>query len=713
MSASQGSVATPPSPRAYPLTRDQLNRTKFFGRDFFTFYDDMIFRIQTVFFSTFNNFINSDPAMMLVDISCWAMDLLSFYIDRRATEVYLATARTRGAISTQTRTLGYKMFGAVPATVDMDVTLEEAYPMVVTYPAGWQWQDQAGNTWESLTDLTFLPGDVGPKTVTIREGETKTQTFTSDGSINQRYDLDIADDRALSWESESVKVGAAAWTRYEFLPYEDVNAYEVDYNGKPPKVVFGDGITGNIPPLGANITVEYVETLGAAGRILADRIQGPVTPLVVAGTSIGQTVINENPSSGGDDAEDLLRAKALAPTVYKARQVNITRPDYIARATGYASSAYGVVSKAQAYTARSAAADVTLTTCLDQIRNGLLYYNGLLDTEVDGALEDLDTVLDSSGTGGYAAMVSANLAQLLLLVNEIDGYFDDLADSISDVLAAASVQESQLIALEEDLDDSVAAGHMTAPEHDQAQAKIDQIRTQKINIENYMGTFQSTVTNGKSKVVDALDEISDGQNNLDDVGTGLAAVRAHMDAAAGYSDALGTDVNDALDCIYNHVDYILSDDCKANLVVVPILSTDADGFYTAPTLSLMAAVQAYLETRKEVTQTVEVVDGSYYLVPAEITITLGVVRGYIGEEVVAVVDRNIRAILKKRAFGLNLYLSEIHDECNKVDGVDYSNVEITGPTTHLGPEGNLLVNERETITLGTLNIDYEISNPPE
>lgn len=711
-STSQGSTANPPSPRAYPLTRDQLNRTKFFGRDFFTFYDDMIYRIQTVFFDTFNNFISSDPAMMLVDMTCWAMDMLSFYVDRKATEVYLLTARTRNAISIQTRTIGYKMFGAVPATVDLQVTLDQTYAFVVTYPTGFQWIDSSGNIWENLTDLTFLPGEVGPKTTTIREGATKTETFVSDGAINQRYELDVADNKAMSWESDSVKVGFTGWTRYDFLPYEDVNAYEVDYNGKPPSVVFGDGVTGNIPPSLDTITVQYVETLGAAGRILADRMSAPVNPLVIAGTTIEQTIINNNPSSGGDNAEDLLRAKALAPQVYKARGVNITRPDYVARSTGYSSSAYGTVTMAQAYTARSAAGDVTLNGCLNQIRNGLLYYNGLLDADIAAAEADLDLILGPTGTTGYAAEVSGHVNQLLLILGNLDDLLDDMIGDVSDVQASAGVQEVQMEGLESLLD-SWVPGSITTPQRNAAQNFIDQIRTQKINIENYMGTFSSRIIDAKSEVVDGQTEVADANTALNSLGLSVADVRAHLESAATNSSLLSTDVNDALDCIYAHVDYILSDDCKANLVVVPILSTDADGFYTAPTLSLMAAVQTYLEDRKEVTQTVEVVDGSFYLVPAEITVNLGVYRGYIGEEIVAIVDRNIRAILKKRAFGLNLYKSEIHDQCDKVDGVDFSNVTITGPITHLDSEGNLVIDEKETITLGTLSIDYEVSNPPE
>jgi hypothetical protein len=708
------SNAVPPSPRAYSLTQDQLNRTKYFGRDFFTFYDDMIFRIQSVFFSTFSNFINSDPAMMLVDITCWAMDLLSFYIDRRATEAYLTTARTRKAVSVQARTLGYKMYGAVPATVDLQVTLDETYAFVVTYPAGFQWVDVSGNTWESLSDLTFLPGEVGPKTTTIREGETKTENFVSDGSINQRFELAIPTGRAISWQSDAVWVGATQWDRYDFLPYEAVNGYEVAYNDSPPKVVFGDDITGNIPVLSANITVKYVSTLGAKGRILAERMQDVAEPLVIAGTTIQQTIINPDPSSGGDDAEPIARTQALAPQVYRARDVNITKADYVARATGYASSAYGVVTMAQAFSTRSAASDIELQTCMNMIRNGLVYYGTLLIQQTALGLNDLDHVLDSTGSTGSNARAYSSFSDLLLVVNQIDSLLDDVTSEITTILGATSTQESLLTNLEALLVSLVGSGDLTAvPGKSSIDPYIAQLRTQKTNIENSSSTINAKVADSKEKVILAQGEVATGQTELTDSAAEIQNVRGHLQLSATYLASLGTDVNDALACIEAHVDNILSDDCKANLVTVPILSTDANGFYTAPTMSLIAAVESYLEARKEVTQTVEVVDGSFYLVAAEITINLGVIRGYIGEEIVAIVDRNVRSILKKRSFGLNLYKSEIHDECDGVDGVDFSNITITGPTTHVDANGNLVIDETETITLGTLTIDYEISNPPE
>lgn len=707
MANGTGSASNPPLPRAYRLTLDELNRTRYFGRDFFTFYDDVVFRIQTAFFTTFQNFIASDPAMMLVDMACWSMDLLSFYLDRRSTETYLATMRERRSVSIQTRTIGYKMHGAVPATVDLEVTLDEAYAFVVTYPKGWQWDDASGGVWESLTDLIFLPGELGPKTVTLREGETKIETFVSDGTISQRYDLSVPADMALAWESDEVRVGATQWNRADFLPYMAGNYYEVDYNGRPPWILFGDGITGNIPAAGDTITARYVRTRGAAGRILAERIEGPRTPLVIGGTQIKESVVNPLPSNGGDNAEDLRRAKSLAPLVYKARDVNITRSDYVARATGYSSSAYGAVTMAQAYAARSAASDVALTMCVDQIRNGLLYYSGLIGTDMAEALADIALVF------GHLNDVEDEIASAGTHAAAADGDFDDVTTQTTAVRVATSTQEVALQALEGILDGWLAALKINAGERAAAQGQIDLVRTQKTQIEGAMGIVASAVTDGKTEIAALQTDLSQASAAEILASARLTDAGSHVSQGQTHAASLSNGVNGALDCIESHVDSILSDDCKANLVIVPILSTSADGFYAPPTLSLIAAVQDHLDQRKEVTQTVEVVDGSYYLVPAQIEVELGVLRGYIGEEIVAVVDRNVKAILRKRRFGLNLYQSDIHDQCDSVDGVDHSNVRITGPADHLDADGNLVVSEQETITLGALSITYVVSNPPE
>ena len=112
----------------------QINRVRFAGKDFFTFTDDLIARIQLLFVTEFNDFVASGTGVMLIDMVSWACENLSFYLDRQATESYISTARTRRAINRLSRQIGYKMRAAVSASVDLDINLTQVYAFDVTVP---------------------------------------------------------------------------------------------------------------------------------------------------------------------------------------------------------------------------------------------------------------------------------------------------------------------------------------------------------------------------------------------------------------------------------------------------------------------------------------------------------------------------------------------------------------------------------------------------
>ena len=159
--------------------------------------------------------------------------------------------------------------------------------------------------------------------------------------------------------------------------------------------------------------------------------------------------------------------------------------------------------------------------------------------------------------------------------------------------------------------------------------------------------------------------------------------------------------------IYNHVDVLLSDDCKSNLVSVPILTHDAAGFYTAPSLGLQQALQSYLDARKEVTQTVKVTSGEGYLVRPVIVIRAGVKLGYSLSVTATAISAAVDGILRDRDFGASMYLS---DFCQVIDtavaGLAFLNVTIRGYndkdetflTDKLDANGNLIIEASEVIT---------------
>ena len=92
---------------------EALVRAKYAGLDFDTHVDDLLARLQVKFAADFNDFAVSSLAIVILDAISYGLDTLSFYLDRRATDAFLATARTRRSVSRLCRQLGYKMGAAI------------------------------------------------------------------------------------------------------------------------------------------------------------------------------------------------------------------------------------------------------------------------------------------------------------------------------------------------------------------------------------------------------------------------------------------------------------------------------------------------------------------------------------------------------------------------------------------------------------------------
>jgi hypothetical protein len=167
-------------------------------------------------------------------------------------------------------------------------------------------------------------------------------------------------------------------------------------------------------------------------------------------------------------------------------------------------------------------------------------------------------------------------------------------------------------------------------------------------------------------------------------------------------------INGTLDEIDEHVDAILSANCSANLVTVPILTRDASGFYVAPSLGLKQSLQTYLDARKAVTQTVQVTSGERSLIYAILDVQIGVRPGFSEQIARLAVESVLDNLLKNRLFGSSLYRSEITDGALTVAGVVFVNPAITGYltadspiiplTTKLDTFGNLIILDSEVVT---------------
>jgi len=688
-----------------------INRARFAGKDFFTFVDDIVTRIQVLFVTEFNDFVVSGTGQMLIDIVSWACETLSFYIDRQASESYLATARTRKAVNRLSRQLGYKMAGAVAASDDLRVRLGRAYSFDVPIHAGFQFRGPGDLVFEAVETVTFPAGEgpaSPPRTVSVREGVTRTEVFASSGAKNQVFRLNPGDGKHVAEGTVAVVVAGAPWAITDLITFDQTNQVEVDFNSEPATIRFGDGVAGNVPPTGAEIRVTYTATSGRGGLVTSGTIEDVVDPLVVLFTTIDMLIEDPEPSSGGADPEDLASAKAQAPRFFKTRGVAITQPDYVGLSERYSDPIAGTVAVAQAFVARGADDDLQLQILLDNIRA----ITSPLVTDV--------TALVDTAEAHRAAVADAGAEIGAGVTNEVQPALDaivtdpQLPGASGDAIdARAAAQSIRVTANNASVraDEGLAAATLMLKD-----SALTDIKVQLATVEAQVQAIVTAAGNIEQSVADANTSISGITTALATQSTELAAIQTTLAAIITAVDtSFENAVEDQLNAIFDHVDGFLADDCKANLVQVPILTRDVDGFLTEPPIALQRSLEAYLNARKEITQVVEVMSGGAFLVRAVIEGRIGIRAGYIQATVLSNVRKAIDDLLRVRAFGKSLRLSDLYAAIvpdpstgqKGVDGISYAVFRITGPSDMIDADGNLVIQAKQVITRGTVTITGE------
>jgi hypothetical protein len=706
-----------------------LNRAQYSGFDFDTYNDELRARLQVKFASVFNDFAVTSLGIMLLDLTAFGLSTLSFYLDRRATDTYLATARTRKSVSRITRQLGFKMGGAVASSVDLQVSITEAQTFNVPIPAGFQFSGPNGIVFEVAQATLFTVPEQGPtrfKSVPAFEGTTLEETFVSDGSPLQVFELRrVPANTNVVEGTVTCLVDGSPFTIVDLLEAGPTDQFEVGFNDSPPTIRFGDGLAGNIPTAGASILVRYVASRGRAGQVPSNSIRAAVSPLVVSLTQIPLSVTNPEPSAGGDDPMSLGVAKALAPQVFKSRRVAVVGTDYEALAGSYADPLFGRVAVARAISSRSAASDTTVQNYLTAILLEALDVSTTLETETTAALSALDTILTQEGaiTAALATSVTAgtliDTARTTLLAsartsrNLLTEAAVDLADIQDHVLTgkaevlASAASPSEQLAINSAFDLIAAEALAVSAAASATDSEQQTIITQAQAIEASTTTLGNLSTGSLGAIEAARVALVAAE----------ALSRAAILVIQDSGESLVTVVQENKTLIEAHFDRILSADCSANLVTVPILVRNAGGFYAAPSTGLLASLQAFLDARKEVTQTVSVTSGVNSLVRAVIRVRLGVRQGYSEPVLRTTTETVVSGVLRDRAFGVPLYESDLDQRILVVEGSAFANVRILGHlaldgvtvlTTLLDGDQNLIIGKDQVITLGTLEVVTEV-----
>jgi hypothetical protein len=725
-----------------PLVADRapLNSVKWAARDYPSLFDDLLRRLKLLYQEVYNDYATTTQGIMLIEMMAYATAQIQWYMDRIASDCFLETSRTHTAVGRIVKQLGYKLRPASAASTELTLTFTDGTTGPFVMPARWRFQGPNGLVYESYAQLAepaaLAPGET--RTIMVRQGDSRILTFTGNGQANQVYNLSgIPDGRYLADLSVECWVDGMEWEERTFLTYAADEQFEVSYLDAPPKVRFGDGIAGAIPPVGAEVKFRFVIIDGVKGNEpKAHAINASIDTLVVGGVAVKMVVDNLVAPNGGSNPETVEHAKKLAPLSFAARGAAITEPDYNALSNSFVDPLYGAVAKAYAFNPRGTYSDIQFDLMFVQVTGDLIVYVGVAST--------MEANIQSSvaAIGPLLADLDAALVQLEAKRVDQEGQAGTAKSLLAGAQASCSTAETALDTIKTTADDQklalqnlidyVLTNLSAGATRDYIEAELtsakSQAQTMSVKATQATSDVQTANNAMGNAISNAINPLLDGITNpapvfpdtslpqieadLTAASGGIAAIlpvlEAEANALVGTAQALKDDIDPVLNSMQVRIGELFSDDCLSNYVQVPILAKDADGNFAAPSVGLINGLQAYLDGIKEVTQQVEVIDGAPILVPAQIKIQAVIGPAYIYAEEIAKVRSAVIELLKDRDFNSPLYLSQLYDTVKKASiGFTYVNITIQGPVLYLDAGGNLVPPENRIITLAVGGLTIE------
>ena len=282
----------------------------------------------------------SSTGSMLMELFAAVGTLVLFYVERRAEESYIGTARNLSSVINLARLINYTPKRNVSSTGTLRFSLSSPATNMVFIPQWTNVQNNSSINYMVSADGVIMPGQTYVDVQGI-QGTIVPITFVSTGSTNQEYNLK---DTQIENTNVTVTVSNVVWNKvHSFI--NSINT-STDYIIRPEldgtiTIVFGNNVFGLAPLLGDQIVVQYVKSSGLAGNSYSI---GSITTLlstIYDQYEVAQTVTVSNTTTflGGDDAETIEDIRYNAPKVFATGDRLVTKDDFVAVIKDYPSVA--------------------------------------------------------------------------------------------------------------------------------------------------------------------------------------------------------------------------------------------------------------------------------------------------------------------------------------------------------------------------------------
>ena len=197
----------------YSQNKKATKEVRYLNKDFSAFKSNLIEFAKIYFPNTYNDFNESSPGMMFIEMASYVGDVLSYYIDNQFKESLLAFAQEKRTVYNMAQTFGYKPKLASPSLGRVDVfqtvpakqfgsgaslTVKPDLDYALKISAGMRLSSNNGVNFRTIEDVNFKfsssfdpmkvnvyesSGNVPvtyllKKSAKIESGDTKTEYFT-------------------------------------------------------------------------------------------------------------------------------------------------------------------------------------------------------------------------------------------------------------------------------------------------------------------------------------------------------------------------------------------------------------------------------------------------------------------------------------------------------------------------------------------------------
>lgn len=276
----------------------------------------------------------SDFGIVLVELLANGLDILSYYQDKAFNENFLDTARTRKAIISLCRLLGYELSLQIPAVHKILFTKDAEYlDDAITINRGTQLSTNTtlgSPVIFELNEAVTIPAGVSQAFGYATQGTTVGEDVigVTSGVPDEKFSLSYPDalvDTLVIMTNENGVL--KKWTKVRdflsSLPADmDYITRTDEYNNTT--IQFGNGTSGLIPPKDSLVVATYRVGGGTIGNVGINTIT-EFTTSDIAGVSLTNPEI---PYQYGEDVEDIEHAKLVAPKYYRSTEKAVTCKDF-------------------------------------------------------------------------------------------------------------------------------------------------------------------------------------------------------------------------------------------------------------------------------------------------------------------------------------------------------------------------------------------------